>query len=270
MDKEQAYILGTDSEELFRLGVQHQVWAEEAQHGWRLANFRAGQTLLDLGCGPGYCTKELAFIAGEEGKVIGIDKSAAYINFLNEIAAKYKLNIEGVHADFDNMVLEPSSLDGVYCRWALAWIPNPKKVLTKVVAALKPKSKMVLHEYYDWSTLQTEPRKEALAKGIAMALKSFKDSENEIDIGRQLPAMLNQIGMKVTSFRPMMKIATVNNGVWQWPKTFFQSYFPRLVSQGYLTSEEVNDALRELKELEKVEGSTIGTCLMVEIIAEKI
>ena len=58
-----AYILGTDSEELFRLGVQHQVWAEEAQKGWRLANFSAGQTLLDLGCGPGYCTKELAFIS---------------------------------------------------------------------------------------------------------------------------------------------------------------------------------------------------------------
>ncbi len=270
MEKEQAYILGADSEELFRLGVQHQIWAEEAQHGWRLANFRAGQTLLDIGCGPGYCTKELAFIAGEKGKVIGIDKSGDFINFLNEIAAKYNLNIAGIHTDFDNMVLEPSSLDGMYCRWALAWISNPKEVLAKVVTALKPKGKMVLHEYYDWSTLQTEPRKEALTKGITMALKSFKDSENEIDIGRHLPAILNQIGMKVTSFRPMMKIATVNNGVWQWPKTFFQSYFPRLVPQGYLTAKEVADALRELEELEKIENSTIATCLMVEIIAEKI
>ena len=270
MEKERAYILGADDEELFRLGIQHQVWAEEAQQGWRLANFRAGQTLLDLGCGPGYCTKELAFIAGKEGKVIGIDKSADYIAFLNKVAAKYNLNIEGIHTNFDTMVLEPSSLDGMYCRWALAWIPNPEEILKKVVAALKPNGKMVLHEYYDWSTLQTEPKKEALAKGIAVALKSFKDTENEIDIGRHLPTILGEIGMKVTNFRPMMKIATVKNGVWQWPKTFFQSYFQRLVAQNYLTPEEVTEALLQLEELEKIDGATICTCLMVEIIAEKI
>ena len=270
MEENKAYVLGTDSEERFRLGVQHQVWAEEAQHGWHLANFRPGQTLLDLGCGPGYCTKELGFIVGKEGKVIGIDKSSNYIDFLNETAANYGLNIEGIHTDFDDMQLEPSSLDGMYCRWALAWIPNPEEVLNKVVAALKPKGRMILHEYYDWSTLQTEPRKEALAKGISMALKSFKDSENEIDIGRHLPAILQKIGMKVTGFRPMAKIATVENGIWQWPKTFFQSYFPRLIDQKYLTQKEVTDALIELEELAKIDGATICTCLMVEIIAEKI
>ncbi len=270
MKKEQAYILGTDSEELFRLGVQHQVWAEEAQKGWRLANFSAGQTLLDLGCGPGYCTKELAFIAGEEGKVIGIDKSENYISFLNNVATNYGLNIEGIHADFENMNLKPSSLDGMYCRWALAWISNPEKILKKVVAALKPKGRMVLHEYYDWGVLQTQPQKKALDKAIAMALKSFKDSDNEIDIGRYLPAILERIGMKVISIRPMMKIATPKSGVWQWPKTFFQSYFPRLIPQNYLTEEEVKSALADLEVLENTEGATIAPCLMVEIIAEKI
>ena len=70
-----AYILGTELAELHRLGLQHQVWAEEACKGWDLAGFTDGQTLLDLGCGPGYCTTELAFIVGEKGKVYGVDKS---------------------------------------------------------------------------------------------------------------------------------------------------------------------------------------------------
>ncbi|NND63403.1 MAG: SAM-dependent methyltransferase, partial [Flavobacteriaceae bacterium] len=44
MKENNAYILGTDTEELHRLGIQHQVWAEEAQHGWNLAQFKAGET----------------------------------------------------------------------------------------------------------------------------------------------------------------------------------------------------------------------------------
>jgi len=269
MAESKAYILGTDEEELFRLGLQHQVWAEEAQHGWRLANFRAGQTILDLGCGPGYCTKELAFLVGQKGKVIGIDKSDGYIEFLKQVAQKYNLNIESIATDFDQMSLQPESLDGIYCRWALAWIPNPEEILAKVYQALKPGGRMVIQEYYDWSTLQTEPSKETLAKAIAMALKSFKDSDSEVDIGRHLPSILGDMGMKITGFRPMSKIGTPDNGVWQWPKTFFKSYFPRLVAQNYLTQQEVNKALQEMDELEKIPGASICTCLMVEVIAEK-
>ncbi len=268
--EKKAYILGTDQQELFRLGVQHQVWAEEAQKGWRTAQFSAGQTLLDLGCGPGYCTKELAFIAGEHGKVIGIDKSEHFIEHLQKTAALYHLNIEAIASNFDAMQLAAESIDGMYCRWALAWIPNPEEILQKVLTALKPGGKMVIHEYYDWSLLQTEPKKEGLSKAIAMALKSFKDSENEIDIGRHLPSIVSNLGMKVVGYRPMAKIATPAASVWQWPKTFFQSYFPRLVATKYLTKEEVKQALSELDELEKNPGASIATCLMVEIIAEKI
>ncbi len=269
MSKKQAYILGTDQEELYRLGLQHQVWAEEAQIGWRLAGFGAGQTLLDLGCGPGYCTEEMAFIAGIEGKVIGIDKSENYIHHLKQVNQLRGLNIEAIHADFDEMSLEDNSLDGMYCRWALAWLPNPVHILEKVYKALKPGGRMVIHEYYDWSTLQTEPVMPALMTGIRAALGSFKKSEGEIDIGRELPAKLAKMGMKILNTRPMSKIATPGNVVWQWPKSFFYSYFPRLVPMGYLSEQQVKDALEEMEALEKTVGASICTPLMFEVIAEK-
>ena len=46
MSENNAYILGTAPDELFRLGVQHQVWASEAQRGWENAGFTAGNTLV--------------------------------------------------------------------------------------------------------------------------------------------------------------------------------------------------------------------------------
>lgn len=269
MAEKQAYILGTDQQELYRLGLQHEVWSEEAQTGWRLAGFKGEQTFLDLGCGPGYCTTELAFLAGEKGKVIGIDKSASYIAHLEKVKALYGLNIIPIHADFDQMELESNSLDGMYCRWALAWLHNPREILQKVYKALRPGGRMVIHEYYDWSTLQTEPHMPALKQAIKMALKSFKDSEGEINIGRELPAALVNMGMKIINTRPMSKIATPDNVIWQWPKTFFYSYFPRLAAAGYLSDNEVESALAEMERLEKMPGASICTPLMYEVIAEK-
>ena len=124
------YILGTEQAELHRLGLQHQVWASEAQYGWNKAKFTAGQTILDLGCGPGFCTKELAYIVGQTGKVIGIDKSENYIQFLSDTKNLHGLNIDAIHSDFDDMKLAPNSLDGMYCRWALAWVSNYPKCMT--------------------------------------------------------------------------------------------------------------------------------------------
>ncbi len=264
-----AYILGTDQEELFRLGVQHQVWASEAQEGWRLADFKAGQTLLDLGCGPGFCTKELAYIAGTTGKLIGVDKSEFYIDHLNKVAELQYLNIETIVADFDTVELPTASIDGMFCRWALAWYSKPKEVLSKVYDALRPGGRMVIHEYYDWATHQIEPAVPALSKAIAAALKSFKDSESEVDIGRTLPALLEDLGMRVVSIRPMAKMTTPGDMTWSWPKSFYQSYFPRLVDSGYLTKEELEEAMEGLKELEAAKGASLFCPMMVEVIAEK-
>lgn len=270
MEDNNAYILGTDKEELHRLGLQHQVWASEAQKGWELAGFTAGQTILDLGSGPGFCSKELAFVVGNSGKVIAIDQSEHFIKFLNAINVQYGLTIDAIHADFNDMVLKPESLDGMYCRWAMAWIPNVQDILAKVKKALKPGGKMVLHEYFDWSTHQTEPHKAGLAKAIAACLKSFKEQEGEIDIGRELPTILEQLDMKVTSVRLMSKLAQPDNLNWQWPKSFYYSYFPRLQAAGYLTEDDVNHALQDFQDLEKNKNSNLCCPILIEVIAEKI
>ena len=270
MSKEQnEYILGTDKDELFRLGIQHQVWASEAQKGWNLAGFTQGQTILDLGSGPGFATKELAFIAGRNGRVIAIDKSQAYIDHLKRTSELHHLNIEAICTDFDQMQLEENSLDGMYCRWALCWLNNPEEILGKVKKALKPGGKMVIHEYYDWSTHQTEPAMAGLKKAIAAALESFKDQEGDIDIGREIPRICAELQLKIEDIRPMSKITQPAELTWQWPKTFYKSYFPRLIETGLLSKQDVDLAFIEMNNLEKIPGATLFCPMMIEIIASK-
>ncbi|MFT5512632.1 MAG: ubiquinone/menaquinone biosynthesis C-methylase UbiE [Bacteroidia bacterium] len=269
MAEENAYILGTDADELFRLGVQHQVWASEAHTGWALAGFTAGNTLLDLGCGPGFCSKELAFIAGNSGKVIGIDKSKAYIDFIAGIAKVYRLNIDAVEADFNDMKLEPNSIDGAYCRWALAWISNPEVILKKVYDALKPGGRFVIHEYFDWMTHQTVPQHPALNKCIKGCFDSFENFDGRINIGREIPQIAATIGYTVTGTRPMTKIAQRHELTWQWPITFYNTYFAKLVEMGYVTTEEMEAGFEDLKALEANPEGLISCPSMIEIIIEK-
>lgn len=264
-----AYILGTERAELHRLGLQHQVWSKEALKGWELAGFTYGDTILDLGCGPGFSTLELAYMVGDYGKVIGVDKSEQYIDFLTKKIELHDVPVEPILSDFDSMKLQPNSLDGAYCRWALAWIPNPKEIIEKVKTALKPGGIFVVQEYFDWSTFQTEPRHEGLAKGIKAALQSFKDSEGDIDVGRKIPGYFESLGMDVLSSRPMSKLATPDQLTWSWPETFMEIYLPKLMEMGLLTQIEVDEALSDFEKLSVNLNSVIFCPFMIETMGQK-
>ena len=57
-----------------RLGDQHRVWAEDNRRLLTRAGFGDGATLLELGCGPGYTTLDLARVVGPSGRVIAVDR----------------------------------------------------------------------------------------------------------------------------------------------------------------------------------------------------
>ena len=264
-----AYILGTELEELNRLGLQHQVWASEAQRGWNNAGFSRGMQILDLGSGPGFCTRELAKIVGAEGKVIAVDKSEAYIHYIQEHNKLEKLNIETIHSSFDDLQLESESFDGVYCRWALAWVPNPDEILAKILKALKPGGKIVLHEYYDWMTHQINPSNLHVNKTIQKCYQTFVDADGDIDVGKHLPSILTDLDCKVSSIRPMAKMVQPHDFAWQWPRTFYDTYWPKVQEMGYISSEELKLAFSELEKLEQQADTTLFCPTLIEVIGEK-
>ena len=253
-----------------RLGLQHQVWASEAQQGWKSAGFTSGMTLLDLGSGPGFCTREMAKIVGDDGLVVAIDRSEKYIQYLEEINKTQQLNIRTIASDFDDMKLNDESLDGMYCRWALAWIANPDVIMSKVHKALKPGGKVVIHEYYNWMTHQINPEDPFVKKAISGCYKSFQDADGDIDVGRHLPSILADIGFEIEVTRPMAKMARPHDFEWQWPRSFYNTYWPKIKEMGYLTEEEMRTAYQRLGEIEKKKSATLLCPSLVEIIARKV
>jgi ubiquinone/menaquinone biosynthesis C-methylase UbiE len=263
------YILGTEQAELHRLGLQHQVWAAEARQGWELGGFRSGQSLLDLGCGPGFCTLELAYMAGQQGRVVGVDQSESYIQFLQGLTALHGLPVELQNCSFDDMQLAANSLDGAFCRWALAWVPNPADIVAKVQDALRPGGRFVVQEYFDWSVFQSEPALPHLKKGIAACYKSMKEQSGDIDVGRKLPQIAEDLGMKVCHTRLIAKLAAPHELTWEWPYSFFLIYLPKVAQRGFLTDAECAAALADLESLSKMPQARIFCPVVMETVLEK-
>ena len=128
---------------------------------------------------------------------------------------------------------------------------------------------IVSQEYFDWSIFQSEPKLPALNHAIKMAFQSFDKSEGEINIGRHLPRMFQEVGLEVISTRTISKVGYNYDLTWQWPMTFLDIYIPKLIEQEMLTQKEVDNAIAELKELENLTGACICCPLMYEVVAVK-
>lgn len=95
---------------------------------------RAGERILDLGCGDGRLTAELATTGAW---VTGCDKSA------EQIAAAQALGLDAQVADGAALPFPDRSFDAVLSNAALHWMRDPDAVLKEVARVMKPGSRFV-------------------------------------------------------------------------------------------------------------------------------
>jgi ubiquinone/menaquinone biosynthesis C-methylase UbiE len=270
MSNQNEYILGTDPEELQRLGFQHRVWSKDAFALWERAGIGQGQRILDLGCGPGFATFDLADIAGSDGLVIGLDKSAGYIASARSRAQTAGLNnIDFMLADFSDMKFERDSFDAIFCRWAFAWINTVERVVQKACTFLKPGGVFLSHEYLHWGTFRIVPERSEVRRVIDACRESWHVMDSEIDIAAQLPMLFRANGLDVIHTRAISKLSRPGQMVWQWPAEFLKIYSLKLVDMGLLGAAERDAFLKVWPEVEANEDSMLIAPLMMEIIARK-
>jgi len=111
----------------------------DVRHALERAGLRAGETVLELGPGPGAFTVDAAQRVGPEGRLIAVDIQPGMIAQVNaRVKAAGVTNVETHVASAFELPLADASVDRAYLITVLPEIPDPVRALREVHRVLKP------------------------------------------------------------------------------------------------------------------------------------
>ena len=119
------------------------------------AKIAAGQQVLDIGCGCGDTTLEIARRVGAGGSVTGIDISTAMLEQARQAARAAKLdNVSVENADAQTAKLPPSRYDLLFSRFGVMFFIDAAAAFANLRKSLKPSGRLA---FVCWRGVQDNP-----------------------------------------------------------------------------------------------------------------
>jgi len=171
-------------------------------HRWRTAEnsaahllplLRPGQDLLDLGCGPGTITTDLAARVAP-GRTLGVDRSADVIAQARRRAAEAGARgVEFAVADAYALDLPEAAFDVAHGHQVLQHLTDPVAALRELRRILRPGGLVAVRDS-DYAAFTWAPRDPRLDRWLALYHELTMRNKAEADAGRFLPAWVRAAG----------------------------------------------------------------------------
>ncbi len=161
----------------------------------RRAGIRPGMICLDVGCGGGDVSVELARLVAPNGRVVAIDLDEVKIDIArDEAATQHVSNVDFRVANLENCVLG-EEFDVAHARFVLTHLRNPKEALTKIRGALKPGGIVVVADT-NFHGLFSHPESPAVQRYVKLYTETLKRRNGDADIGLRLAELLSEAGFE--------------------------------------------------------------------------
>lgn len=127
-----------------------------------------GDTVVDLGCGPGFFTLPLAEMVGDAGSVVAVDLQASMLDKLKKRAERVGLTARiRVHqCASDTLGLDGEHADFALAFWMVHEVPDAARMLAEVHGVLRAGAHLLLVEP------RMEVNEEAFARTEAAAVRT--------------------------------------------------------------------------------------------------
>ena len=219
--------------------------------GFLLARLKSGDSLLDVGCGPGTITMDLAELVAP-GPVVGIDRSKEVIERAREAAAaRAQSNLSFEVGDVYKLEFEDSSFDVVYAHQVLQHLSEPTRALVEMRRVLRVGGWLAVRDG-DYGEFTWSPPSDGLTRWMQLYHQITRKNGAEADAGRYLAEWAEAAGFdSLERSRSDWTYESVEEREWWadlWADRVLYSEFARQgLEYGLTTSEElseISDAFR--------------------------
>ena len=244
-------------------------------HLWRTAensasyvlpHLRSGQDLLDVGCGPGTITRDLARIVAP-GRVLGIDSSAEVI-----AQASAEGGAEFAVGDAYHLDLKDESFDVVHVHQVLHHLTDPVGALAELRRVLRGGGLLAVRET-DYGGFFWAPASAALERWMELYHLLSERNGAEADAGRRLPSWVRQAGFEdLTVSSSTWTFAAPEERAWwgaSWAdRVRLSAYASQATEYGLSTDAELDDLAAAWREWAEAADS-VFVVPHVEVLAHR-
>jgi ubiquinone/menaquinone biosynthesis C-methylase UbiE len=226
-----------------------------ASHGARTAadsaayllpHLREGLRVLDVGCGPGTITLDLAEAVGPSGEVTGIENVAAPLEHARRTAAERgDARTRFELADVMALPYADASFDVVHAHQVLQHLTDPVGALREMARVTRPGGLVAVRDV-DYASMVWHPASEGMTRWLEVYRHLARLNHAEPDAGRHLVAWTHAAGLtRLAPSASLWTYATPEQCAWwggTWARRALESTFAtQAIDRGLGTADELAD-----------------------------
>jgi SAM-dependent methyltransferase len=157
---------------------------------------RAGERVLDVGCGQGQLARAISRATGVQ--VVGVERDAAQAARARALASEAGegglLDVRlGDAAELPLAAAEVGAFDVAHARFVLEHVRDPLAVVRAMVRAVRPGGRVVLSDD-DHDLLRLHPEPPGLRPAWEALVRAYDRNGSDPFVGRRLPSLLHAAG----------------------------------------------------------------------------
>ena len=243
MTTTESYIVASGIDGYDRLKVLSRAMHEATSVALERVGLHAGMECLDVGCGSGDVSFEMARRVGRTGRVVAIDIDDVTLELARREAAASRGAVEFVRADATKLE-GCAEYDLVYARFLLTHLREPALAVARFVRLLRPGG-VLLVEDVDFGGSFCHPKSASHDRYVELYIEASKNKSGDPFVGLRMPEFFGASGLTQV-WTHVVQPTGIAGEIKLLPALTVQAIARALVAQKLATAEEVERLSAEL------------------------